>query len=182
MKRRILDLRRNLLTLARERLLKHIDGLLKIDILIMLSKLRLRRRRIERLRQLLTLDETLRQLHTADRAILLIVLPTGACDIATNDTLNRNHRELLTHRGSSLKFRSMEKFRHILHIDRNKIVRNHILREIKPELRHLGQHLTLIRDCVMQNHIKRRNTIRRHHNKLVVKIINLTNLTFLHRL
>ena len=91
-------------------------------------------RRVDRLRQLVGLDQTLRQLYTADRAVLLITRPTASCNITAHDTLDRKHFKLPAHHAVSVKSLVPEKFRHILNVHGNHMIWYDIFGKIKPEL------------------------------------------------
>ncbi len=148
----------------------------------MVAEIRLGGRGVQRLRQLLTLLQALRQLQAADGAVLFVVFPAGAGDISPHDALNGDHGELLTEGGSALKLLVPEEFRHVLGIYGYQIVRDHILGEIEPELGHLCQDLALVGDLVVKNHVKSRNSVCCYHQQVLAEIVDLTNLAFLYRL
>ena len=136
---------------------------------------------IDRLIQLLALFQAITQLDAAHSAIPLIGSPAAARDIASDNALNRQHRQLLTQHGIAIKLRLTEEFRHIIDIRRNHVVLHDILRIVKPETGHLGQHRSLLGHLVLQDHIKCRNAVRRHHHKLVANVIDLTYFSFFNR-
>ena len=92
-------------------------ALLIRNILIMITDLCLCRWCVDRLRKLIGLLESLRQLNATNRAILLITCPAASGDISSNDTLDWKHLQLAAHHAVTVKLRLLEEFRHILHID-----------------------------------------------------------------
>ena len=130
----------------------------------------------DRLRELVRLDETLRDLVTADGAVLLVALPRGAGDVSADDAFYRDHVELLCLHGTAFKFFSLEEFRHILCVDGNHVVRNDVLCEIEPEFRHAVQNDALLRDRVFQNVVESGNAVSAGHNEAVAQIIEFTYL------
>ena len=109
------------------------NTLLKGNILIVISDLSLCGRRIDRLRQLVRLLQSLRKADATDLTGLLIACPAAARDVATHNALDRNHVQLPAQHAVPVKFLLLEKFRHILDICRDHVVRKDILREVEPE-------------------------------------------------
>ena len=81
----------------------------------------------------------------------------------------------------AFKFLLLEKFRHILYIDRNHMVRKNILCQIKPEFGHLCQNSAFFGHFIVQNHIKTADTVCGNHDQAVAIVINLTYFTFFDR-
>ena len=63
----------------------------------------------------------------------VIFIAATSCDIATNDTFDRKHVQLLAHHGFAFVFFLLEEFRHILCIYRDHMVRKNIFCHIEPE-------------------------------------------------
>ena len=77
----------------------------------------------------------------------------------------------------ALKFLLLEVFRHISIVHRQHVVRNDITGEIKPEPGHLGEYSPLVRNLVLQDVVKGRDTVCSHHYDAVISLINLANFT-----
>ena len=168
--------------MARELLLEDSSALLEGDILIVVAELCLRARREDRLRQLLRFLETSWQLDAADRAVLLIACPTAARDIAADNALHRQHRELLALHAVADELRLLEELRHVVIVHRDHVVRNDVLREVEPELRHLRQDFALLRDLVLEDVVECGDAVCRNHDDAVACIVNLTNFSGFERL
>ena len=85
--------------------------------------------------------------------------------------------QLFAEHGVALELFLLEKFRHIRIVYRQHVVRQDVLREIKPELRHLGQDSALVRNLVLQNVVKSRNTVCCHHDDAAISLIHFTDFT-----
>ncbi len=177
----VAKLRRVLEALARELLLEVLDGLLEGNVLIVVADLRLRGRCVDGLRQLFRFLQALGKLDAAHGAVLAVALPAGAGDVAANDALHREHRELLHKHAVAFETGLPEILRHILRIHRNHVVLHDVLRIIEPEFRHLGKHGTLLRNRVVENHIKAADAVRRNQNHVLTDVINLSDFSFLYR-
>ena len=165
-----------------ELLLEDGSALLERDVLIVITELCLRARREDRLRQFLGFLEALRQFDAADRAVLLIACPAAARDVAADNALHRQHRELLALHAVAEELRLTEEFRHVVVVHRDHVVRNDVLREVEPELRHLRQDLALLRDLVLEDMVESRDAVRRNHDDAVASIVDLTNFSGFERL
>ena len=168
--------------MARELLLEDSSALLEGDILVVVAELCLRARREDRLRQLLGFLEASRQLDAADRAVLLIACPAAARDIAADNALHRQHRELLALHAVAEELRLLEELRHVVIVHRDHVVRNDVLREVEPELRHLRQDFALLRDLVLEDVVECGDAVCRNHDDAVACIVNLTNFSGFERL
>ena len=73
-------------------------------------------------------------------------------------------------------------FPHILHIHGDHVIRHDILRIVKPEAGHLGQHRSFFCDLVLQNNVKGGDAVCRHHDQRVADIIDLSDFSFFKRL
>ena len=80
----------------------------------MISKISLGRWCINRLRELIRLNKSLRKSDSADCTVLLVACPAASCDISTNYTLDRKHLKLLAEHAVSVEPVLTEELRHIL--------------------------------------------------------------------
>ena len=135
-------------------------------------------RRIDRYRKLFRFSQSIRQLNATNRTVLLIAFPSGTCNISANDTFNRKHFQLFNHHATTFKLFCLEFLRHICIVDRNHMVRNDILCEIKPKCRYSVQNSSFVRNHIRQDNIERRNSVRSYQNQLFSYIIDVPNLTF----
>ena len=158
-----------------------IDALLIGNILIMIANLRFRGGGVDRLRQLVRLFQAFRQADAADGSVLLVAGPAASCDVTTDDTLQRKHFQFPAHHAVAVEFLLLEKFRHILDIGGNHMIRKNVLRHIKPEFGHLGKHGALLGHHIVQNHIEAADAVGCHHDQAVSIVVNLSYLTFFDR-
>src|SRR5699024_934069 len=82
------DRQRHLTHLLRQLAANHADHGIEADVFVMIAEFRLRRRRENRLFQLLGLLQPGRQLDTADAARGLVILPAGTDDVTAYDGLD----------------------------------------------------------------------------------------------
>ena len=82
----------------------------------MVADLRLGGGGINRLRQLIRLPQSFRQLDAAHSAVLLIAGPAAAGDISPHYTLHGQHLQFTAHHAVAVKTLLPEKLRHILYI------------------------------------------------------------------
>ena len=115
----------------------------------MISKISLGRWCINRLRELIRLNKSLRKSDSADCTVLLIACPAASGDISADDTLNWKHLKLLAHHTFAFELLLLEEFRHVLGIDGNHMVRYNILCIVKPEFGHLGQYSAFVGNFVL---------------------------------
>ena len=89
----------------------------------------------ERLRKLVALTQSLRHLHAADGAICLILFQRGSLEVTSDDALCRKHIDLLYQHGAAAKFFFVliKAHRIFLRVSGDNMVRDHVLRKIKPE-------------------------------------------------
>ena len=164
---------------AGELLLQHFHALLEADVLVVVADLCLGAGCVDGLGKLGALLKSLRKLNAAHCAVLLVACPAAARDIAADDALDGEHRELLAHHAVAVKALLTEKLGHVIDIDADHVVRDDIFGIIKPETGHLRQNGPLLHDLVLQDHIKCRDPVRRHHNELITDVIDLTYFAFL---
>ena len=147
----------------------------------MITDLCFGRRGVNRLRQFIGFFQSFRKFDTTDFSGFLIAFPATSCDVATNDTFDRQHLQFPAHHAVAVKFVLPEEFRHIFDIYRNHMVRNDILCHVEPELGHLCQNSTFLGHFVVQDHIKTADTVCCYHDQAVTVIINLTYFSFFNR-
>src|SRR6185312_11047091 len=93
-RRKAVELERDALDLVEQLASDELGSFVARDVLVV-ARLRLRRRREDRLRELLRFDEPFREAVAADLAGRLVVLPAGAGDVAAHDAFDREHLESL---------------------------------------------------------------------------------------
>jgi hypothetical protein len=130
----------------------------------------------DRFRQFLGFLEAGGQLNAAHGAVLLVAFPAAAGNIAPHDAFHGDHGQLLALHALADKLGLPEKFRHLLVVHAEHMVGHNILRQVEPELGHLGQHLALIRDLIFQDHVKSGDPVRCHHDQAVACVINFPYL------
>ena len=96
--------------------LQNFDALLVGDVLIVIADFSLGARSEDRLRQLLGLLQSFRQLESPNLAGFKISCPTASGDVSANDALQREHLQLAAHHAAAFEFLVPEEFRHIIHI------------------------------------------------------------------
>ena len=168
-----------LLAVAGEILLQMGDALLVGDVFVMVAKLRLGGGSVDRLRQLVGFLQPLGQRDAADGAVFLVAGPAAAGDIAADDAFDGQHFQLFAHHALALVLGLAEKLRHIGGIHRKHVVGQNILRQIEPELGHLGQHLALVHHGVVQDHIKAADAVGGDHDEAVTIVVNFADLALL---
>ena len=121
---------------------------LERDILVM-PGLRLRRRREDRLRQLVALAQARRQPDAAHRSALLILLPARSGDVAARHAFDLDHVGALhEHRAAfQLIGKCRQRLRVFLDIGRQKMRGREVAQKIEPEDRKLREHPALVREC-----------------------------------
>lgn len=62
------------------------------------------------------------------------------------------------------------------------MVRQNILRHIKPEPGHLGQDSAFLADLIAQDHVETADPVRGHHDQGIAVLINFTYLALFHGL
>ena len=162
-------------------LLQIVYGLFVGNVFVVFSDFRLGGWCENRFRQFFGFFQSFRQLNSADRSVFLIAGPAAACDIPAHNTLQRDHVEFAAKHAVPVKFRFMEKFRHIADIHGNHMVRNQIFGHIKPESGHLRQHPSLVRYLVVKDNIKAADAVRSYHNEAVSVIVNFADLPLFDR-
>ena len=138
----------------------------------MISDLCLRRRGEDRLIQLGGLDQALRELDAADRAGGLVLLQSGASEVAASHAFEGNHIQLLAHHGAP---------EHLLGdalvIQRSReVVREvDLLKEVGA---HRGEHPPLVWNIGVEHEIVGTDPIRDDHQQvLCVDLVDLADFT-----
>ena len=127
-----------------------------------------RRRREDRLGELLRLLQALGQRDAADRAGLLVVLPARADDVAAHHRLDRQGLQLLHDDRAAAYLLALFRLHHSLGIDAGELVRNHMAQAAEPEVGHLVQHAPFVRNRVGQHDVEGGEAVARHDQHLVV--------------
>ena len=147
----------------------------------MITDLGLGAGRIYGLGKLVCFNQSLGKSYAADRTVLLITLKTASGDVSAYDALDGKHLKLPAHHAPALKVIGSELFGHICGISGYHMVRDYVLGQFKPELRHLCQHFTLFRYHIVQDHVETADPVGGHHDKCVVVIVDLADFSFFDR-
>ena len=154
----------------------------------MVTDLGLRGRREQRLGKLGSLGQALRQLDAADGAVLVVGLLARTGQIAADDALDRNRLGLLNQHGAASEVVTIlsKLLGEIRRVDGNEMVGDDVGKLIEPECRDAIEYLSLKRNLVGKNEVKRRNAVGGDHQQVFTGIVNITNLatgirTTLHR-
>ncbi len=142
-----------------------LGSLLARDVLVV-ARLRLRRRREDRLGQLLRLDEPLRQPVPADLAGREVVLPARAGEVAAHDALDRQHVEPPALHRARVRAQLQE------------VVRHELARPREPERGQAREHAPLVRDVGGQDDVEGRDPVARDEQEaLLVECVDLADLS-----
>src|SRR5262245_8944625 len=108
-----------------------------------MARVCLRRRREDRLRQLIALPKSLRQRDAAHGPSVAIFLPTRAGQIPASNALNLDHVGAFDKHRPSFQRRTMWPQHRgvLLHIRGDDMVWDETLQEVEPEKRHAIEHL-----------------------------------------
>ena len=126
-----------------------------------MTRVVLRGRRKDRLRQTVALFQARRQGHAAYSTRLLVILPSGSGKIAARDALHRHHPGTLNDHAAAAQLIAirLQVKRIIAHICRQQVVRHKVPQIVEPEEGELGQHLPLVGNFAEQNVVKSRNAV-----------------------
>ena len=137
---------------------------------LVVALLGLRRRREDRLRQLLGLLQAGGQLDAGDRARALVVLPARARDVAAHDALDRQHLQPLDpQRAPALVGR------HAVG-GGEEVVGHDLLRQPEPQDGEARQDLALVRDRRRMDDVVGRDPVGGDHQQVAVQVVDLADL------
>ena len=162
--RRLVQPERDLLDLAEPLLADELGRLLARDVLVVPFD-RLRRRREDRLGELVRLLQALGQLVPADLAARAVVLPARAGEVAAHDALDRQHLEpAALHRAAVVA-------------DGEHVVRDDRREEREPVAGEAGQDAALVRDLGRQDDVEGRDAVGGDEQQaLVVDLVDVADL------
>jgi len=144
-----------------------VRDLLERDVLVV-AFLGLGGRGEDRRGELLRLLEAPGQLDAAHLAGLLVVLPARADEIATHHRLDRQRLQLFDDDRPATHLRLLVfACNHALRVDPGELVWHHVCEPLEPEVRHLGEHASLVGDRVGQHDVERREPVAHHDEHFV---------------
>ena len=112
----------------------------------------LRRRRKNRLRQLVPLPQPGRQLHPAHRPGGPVLLPPGPGQVAAGHALERHHRRLPHQHGAADQLLAAERRRQVRRVSAQQVVR--VAEAVQPEGGEGGEDVALARDAGRQHPVE----------------------------
>jgi hypothetical protein len=125
--------------------------------------------REDRRRQLRRVLQARRQLHAADRAGLLVLLPAAAGEVAADDRLDRQRPQALDEHRAAAQLRALVVARDDARgIVAGEVVRHDVRKAREPGERHLRQHAALAWDRLLHDDVERAQAIARDHQQAVV--------------
>src|SRR5262249_29467705 len=139
----------------------------------------LRRRREDRLRQLVALPQAGRQLDAADTPAGLILLPAAAGQIAANDALDRHDLGLAAEHRAAVE-RGSQVRRDNIGRGGDQMMRDTARERLEPEERQGCQDAALVGNAAGHNDVERRDAISGDDQQLVTKVIDIADLPASH--
>ena len=109
-----------------------------------------------------------RELDTGNRPISQVFLPAAAGQIAAGHAFDHDRLQFHRHDGTAADLVSFFRSDNGQRIDAGQMIRQHALQLFKPEVRELGQYLSLVRNRNRQDEIERGNAVGCNDEQLVV--------------
>ena len=140
------------------------------DVFVVAAGINFGRRSEDGFGQAVGFAETARQLDSADRAGLLVVLPSGAREIAAHDALYGEHLRPLDEHGAAVELTEigLEFAGKLPGVCGYEMVRDDGLEEVEPEERELGENLSFVGYSAAQNMVEGGDAVAGDEEELIV--------------
>lgn len=132
-------------------------------------------RRENRLGQPAALDQTGRQLQSADCLRLLVLFPARPGEVAADDALDRHHVRPADHHAASIEgvdVGSVGK-RQLAQIHAEQVMRD--LELVEPEFADFGEDASLVGDRNRQHVVESTDAVGRHKQQPIVELVDITD-------